>query len=116
VSRREWWYFNVFFNDPKSDLQQYSLIVSFNKMMFNDIRFLKPDNLFIILYDDTGISYNFATLKKQRGTLQSDSPGVDITFENSWVKGTYPSWHILAVNEAKGFVADLDFTADFLMT
>jgi predicted secreted hydrolase len=114
LCRREWWYFNVFFNDPNSDLQQYSLIVSFNKMMFNDIRFLKPDNLFIILYDDTGMSYDFATLKKQRGTLQSDGPGVDITFENSWAKGTYPSWHIHAVNEAKGFVADLDFTADFL--
>lgn len=113
-SRREWWYFNVFFDDPDSDLQGYSLIVSFNKMKYFDIRFLRPDNLFIILYDDTGTSYNFATLNQRRGTLQSTGPGVDVTFENSWVKGVYPSWHIHAVNDEKGFIIDLDFLADFL--
>ncbi|PNX45972.1 MAG: hypothetical protein BV459_07390, partial [Thermoplasmata archaeon M11B2D] len=42
-SRREWWYFNVFFNGLESDLQGYSLVVSFNQMKFFDIRFLKPD-------------------------------------------------------------------------
>ena len=83
-------------------------------MKFFDIRFLRPDNLFILLYDDTGMSYNFDTLNKRRGTLQSADSGVDVTFQNSWVKGTYPSWHIHAVNDEKGFVVDLDFTADFL--
>jgi predicted secreted hydrolase len=113
-SRREWWYFNVFFNDPDSDLQGYSMIVSFNKMKSFDMRFMRPDNLFILLFDDSGMSYNFDTLSKRRGTLQATSPGVDVTFQNSWIKGAYPSWHVHVVNDEKGFVADLDFTADFL--
>jgi len=113
-SRREWWYFNVFFNDPDSDLQGYSMIVSFNKMKSFDMRFIRPDNLFILLFDDSGMSYNFDTLSKRRGTLQATSPGVDVTFQNSWIKGVYPSWHVHVVNDEKGFVADLDFTADFL--
>jgi predicted secreted hydrolase len=113
-SRREWWYFNVVFNDLDSDLQGYSLIVSFNKMKFFDVRFLRPDNLFILLYDDTGTSYDFTTLNKQRGTLQSAGSGVDVTFQNSWAKGSYPSWHVHAVNEENDFVVDLDFIADFL--
>ncbi|DAC72198.1 MAG TPA: hypothetical protein DSN98_06440 [Thermoplasmata archaeon] len=113
-SRREWWYFNVFFNDPGSDLQGYSMIVSFNKMKFLDMRFIRPDNLFILLFDDSGKSYNFDTLSKRRGTLQATSNGVDVTFQNSWAKGSYPSWQVHVVNDEKGFVADLQFTADFL--
>ena len=113
-SRREWWYFNIFFNDPDSDLQGYSMIVSFNQMKFFDVRFLRPDNLFILLFDDSGMSYTFSTLNKRRGTLQATGSGVDVTFQNSWIKGSYPSWRVHIVNDEKGFVADLDFTADFL--
>jgi len=113
-SRREWWYFNVFFNDPDSDLQGYSMIVSFNQMKLGDVRFLRPDNLFILLFDDSGMNYPLSTFNKRRGTLQSTGPGVDVTFENSWAKGSYPSWQVHAVNDEKDFVADLDFTADFL--
>jgi hypothetical protein len=113
-SRREWWYFNVFFNDPDSDLQGHSMIISFNQMKFYDVRFLRPDNLFILLFDDSGMSYSFSTFNKRRGTLQATGPGVDVTFENSWIKGSYPSWRIHVVNDEKGFVADFDFTADFL--
>jgi predicted secreted hydrolase len=113
-SRREWWYFNVFFNDPDSDLQGYSLIVSFNQMKFFDVRFLRPDNLFILMFDDKSTSYSFSTFNKRRGTLQASNSGVDVTFENSWIKGSYPSWHVHAVNDEKGFVTDLDVTADFL--
>lgn len=113
-SRREWWYFNVFFNEPGSDLPNWSMIVSFNKMALNDIRFLKRDNLFLILYDNTGESYNYGTLDQQRGVLQADGPGVDVTFENSWAKGEYPNWQVHTENAENGFIADLDFTADFL--
>ena len=113
-SNREWWYFNVFFNDPYSDLQGYSMIVSFNRLKFSDVRFLRPDNLFILLFDDTDKSYIFSTLNKRRGTLKSTNPGADVMFENSWVKGSYPSWNVHIVNDEKGFIADLDFTADFL--
>ena len=113
-SRREWWYFNVFFNEPGTDLENYSMIVSFNKMAFNDIRFLKRDNLFIILYDDQSGYQNLGSLDKIRGTLKADGPGVNVAFENSWAKGTYPSWQVHATNEENGFSADLSFTADFL--
>ena len=40
LCRREWWYFNVFFDDPDSDLANWSMIISFNKMAPNDIRYL----------------------------------------------------------------------------
>ncbi|MBN1861334.1 MAG: hypothetical protein JW840_07740 [Candidatus Thermoplasmatota archaeon] len=113
-SRREWWYYNVFFNHPDSDLQGYSLVVTFNQMKFFDIRFLRPDNLFILLFDEAGTSYEFSTLNKRRGTLQATTPGVDVTFEDSWVKGLYPTWHVHAVNIEKNFIVDLDFEADFL--
>jgi hypothetical protein len=114
LSRREWWYFNVFFNDPQSDLDNMSMIISFNKMAFNDIRFLKRDNLFIILYEENGTSHNFGTLDKRRGTLTYDSPGVDISFENCWAKGQYPTWHVHVENKANSFLADFIFNADFL--
>ena len=114
ASAREWWYFNVFFNDIYSDLYNYSLVMSFNHLQLNDIRFLKPDNLFMFFYDPNGTSYNLATLNKPRGTLKKEGPGVNIQFEGSWVNGTYPNWHVHAVNEPEGFVADLEYTADFL--
>ena len=113
-SRREWWYFIVFFNEPGSDLVNWSMIVSFNKMASNDIRFLKRDNLFVILYDNNNESYNYCSLDKQRSVLQADGPGVDVTFENSWAKGEYPNWHVHTENAENGFIADLDFTANFL--
>ncbi|KYK20566.1 hypothetical protein AYK25_04630 [Thermoplasmatales archaeon SM1-50] len=113
-SRREWWYFNVFFNDADTELQGYSLVVSFNQMKFFDIRFLKPDNLFILLFDDSNTGYDFSIFNKRRGTLQATSPGVDVTFQNSWLKGLYPLWELHAVNNEKNFVVDLKFIADFL--
>lgn len=113
-SRREWWYYNVCFNDPESELQGYSMIISFNQMKFSDVRFLRPDNLFILLFDDAGTSYQLSTFNKRRGTLQATGSGVDVTFETSWTKGSYPFWQVHAVNQEQGFVADLDFTADFL--
>ena len=113
-SRREWWYFNVFFNDPDSDLQGYSMIISFNQMKFFDVRFLRPDNLFILLFDDKGNNYPLSTFNKRRGTLQAISDGVGVTFETSWAKGAYPSWQVHAVNQENDFIADLSYTADFL--
>ena len=113
LSHREWWYFNVFFNDRTSDLFNYSLVVSFNKMSFNDIRFLKRDNLFILLYDPAGTTYNFNTLSQRRGTLKAGSEGVSVHFETSSANGSYPSWQVHAEG-ADGFRVDLEYLADFL--
>jgi predicted secreted hydrolase len=114
ISRREWWYFNVFFNSPASDLKNWSMIVSFNKMAPNDIRFLKRDNLFIILYDDKGVSHNFNILNQRRGVLKATAPGVNVMFQNSWAKGEYPYWQVHAENSAEGIVVDFNFTAEFI--
>jgi predicted secreted hydrolase len=113
-TRREWWYFNVIFDDPHSELINWSMIVSFNKMAGNDIRYLQRDNLFVILYDEMRTSYDFSIIDKPRKTLQMGGPGVDIQFEDSWAQGQYPSWQIHTSNKEKGFTVDLNFTADFL--
>ncbi len=113
VTKREWWYFNVFFNDPDSDLPDWSMIISFNKMSPLDMRFVKRDNLFVILYDDQGTNYDFSTFDKRRGTFEMNSPGVNLQFENSWAKGTYPNWEVHAENKEKQFTVDLQYTADF---
>jgi len=114
VSAREWWYFNVFFNEPESDLKDWSMIVSFNKMAKLDLRSIDRDNLFIILYDNIGESHHFGSIDKKRGTLEAEGPGVNINFEKSWAKGQYPNWYVHAENAESDFIADLDFTADFL--
>jgi predicted secreted hydrolase len=114
LARREWWYFNVFFNSPGSDLKDWSMIISFNKMALLDIRFLKRDNFFMILYDDKDVSYNFNILNQRRGTLSYTSPGVDVKFKDSWAKGTYPKWQVHGENKEKDFTVDLTYTADFL--
>ncbi len=112
-SRREWWYFNVFFNDPESDLKDWSMIVSFNKMARLDIRFLRRDSLFIMLYD-TNECHKFSILGQERGTFKAEGPGVNLIFEDSWVKGQYPNWYVHAENVALDFSADLEFSADFI--
>lgn len=114
LSVREWWYFNVFFNGPGSDLTDWAMIVSFNKMAPLDLRFIDRDNLFIILYDTSGNNYEFGATDKSRGTLQDVGPAVNIIFEKSWAKGSYPNWLVHAENEEGNFVADLEYTADFL--
>ena len=114
LAQREWWYFNVFFNGPDSDLKDWSMIVSFNKMAFNDIRFLKRDNLFLVLYDDKGNNYDFNIFNQVRGTLKYSGPGVDVSFKSSWAKGVYPNWQVHAENPEKDFYVDLKYTADFL--
>ena len=87
---REWWYFNVVFDKPDSGLRNWSVMVSFNYMSksFDD-----PDILFVTLYDDRGRTYGGMSTR-QRGVLQATGPGVDVKFENSWVKGVYPQWNL----------------------
>jgi predicted secreted hydrolase len=114
-SGREWWYFNVFFNDPISDLQGSSMIISFNRMALADIRFLRRDNHFIVFYDnDTKTSYDFSLVSKRRGTLKASGPGVDVNFKNSYVTGTYPTWNVHVESEEGDFIADLAYTSVFM--
>ncbi len=113
LSGREWWYFNVFF-DSDSDLANWSMIVSFNKMKRNDIRFLDRDNFFYILYSPDGSYHSFNSLDNQRGVFQIAESGVDLSFENSWAKGQYPQWIVHAEDKQSEIIADLVFDADFM--
>jgi len=115
LSAREWWYFNVFFNDPISDMQGNSMIISFNRMALLDIRFLRRDSHFIVLYDNkTKTSYDFSILNQKRGTLKASGPGVNVNFKNSYATGQYPKWIVHAESESGDFVAELTFTATFM--
>ena len=112
VSHREWWYFNVYFSDATSALHNYTLVVSFNKMAFNDIRFLRRDNMFIILYDPNGTAHDFNVLSQRRGTLTAGTDGVSVHFGSSYANGSYPVWELHAGNN--GIQVDLEYLADFL--
>jgi predicted secreted hydrolase len=114
LSKREWWYFNVFFDDPASDLANWSMIISFNKMAPNDIRYLQRDNFFFVLYDPDGNHYDFGSLDNPRGVFSADKPGVDLTFGESWAQGQYPQWIVHAESTNGEIIADFSFTADFI--
>ena len=109
---REWWYYNVFFDIPGTDLEGWSMIISFNKMAPGDLRFVKRDNFFMVLYDNESNHYDFNILNQRRGTLKYKSSGVDIQFKNNWAKGTYPNWQVHG--EVGDMVVDLSFAADFM--
>ena len=119
---REWWYFSVVFDNGDSELRNWTVAVSFNHMARSDLRFtLKPDLLVVTLIGPDGEVYG-GMINKIRGlgilqqpTLKAKSPGVDVTFEDSWAKGEAPRWQVHA--EDKGIdknyeiVVDLEFFA-----
>lgn len=113
-TNREWWYFNVFFDVPGTDFEGWSMIISFNKMGRNDIKFLRRDNFFMVLYDKEGNHYDFNILNQRRGVLKYSGPGVDVKFKKNWAKGQYPNWQVHGETNNGEFIADLDFTADFM--
>ena len=83
-------------------------------MAFNDLRFVKRDNMFIVLYDDKHTNYDFSIRDQRRGTMKYSGPGVDVSFENCWAKGVYPEWEVHAENPSENFFVDLKYTADFI--
>ena len=112
---REWWYFTAAFNDENSELKDWSIAVSFNHMAYGDLfGELKPDALLVTLYDTDGNAYG-GLVNKKRGTLDAATPGVDITFDHSWVQGRYPKWHVHVedkdIDEKHEIKMDLDYFA-----
>lgn len=97
---REWWYFNVIFDKTDSELLNWSAMISFNHGSY---LLEKPDILFITLYDNENKSYG-GMVNRKTDTLQATTYGVNITFEDSWVKGLYPNWHLYVEDND----ADLD--------
>jgi predicted secreted hydrolase len=122
---REWWYFNAVFNDSSSQLKDWAVAVSFNHMARGDLLGTnKPDLLVVSLLGNQSQTYGgminkehyFGILKD--GTLIADTPGVKVSFEDSWAEGTYPRWHVHAedtdIDSSHTIVIDLDYAAQSL--
>lgn len=119
---REWWYFSAVFDDENSDMKDWIVVISFNHMARSDFRFtLKPDLLVVTLIGPNGEVYG-GMINKIRGlgiiqqpTLKAKSPGVDVTFEDSWAKGEAPRWQVHAedkdIDKNYEIVIDLEFFA-----
>jgi len=122
---REWWYFNAIFNDSLSQLKDWSIAVSFNHMARGDLLGTnKPDLLVVSVLGNKSETYggmenqeHYLGILKE-GTLIAGSPGVKIQFEDSWVEGSYPSWHVhaedLDIDTAHEIVVDLEYIAQSL--
>ncbi len=122
---REWWYFGAVFNDPESELQNWTVAISFNHMARGDLLGTRKPDLFLVsLFGNSSESYG-GMINKQRylgilnsGTLIASSPGVSVEFENSWAEGNYPDWHVHAedqdIDKNHDIVIDLDYHAPSL--
>jgi hypothetical protein len=119
---REWWYFNAVFNDTTSELHDWAVAVSFNHMARGDLFGTnKPDLLVVSLLGNKSEVYGGMVNKEhylgilKEGTLIAGSPGVKVSFENSWAEGSYPHWHVHAedqdIDTAHEIIVDLDYTA-----
>lgn len=120
---REWWYYSAVF-DESSDLAGWAVSISFNHMARSDLLGTsKPDMLVVTLHGPNGEEYG-GIINKERGlgilqqpTLQAKTPGVSVTFEDSWVEGEAPEWFIHVVDndidQNHEIVMDLRFFAPF---
>ena len=106
---QEWWYYNVVFDKSDSELRNWSLMISFNQGRI-------ADAFFLTLFDDENRSYG-GCITMPKGTIQATSPGVNVEFNNSYVIGTYPNWHIYAEDgdlDIREITVDLIYKADSL--
>ena len=119
---REWWYFNAVFTDATSQLKDWAVAVSFNHMARGDLFGTnKPDLLIVSILGNNSETYGGMVNKEhhlgilKQGTLIAESPGVKVSFEDSWAEGSYPHWHVHVenadVDSAHEIVIDLDFSA-----
>jgi predicted secreted hydrolase len=102
---REWWYYTAIFSKD-SELAGWTLTVSFNHMSRTDLFMTKPDLLFVVLTGPDGDRYggfiekerpllgNYAFLKDPVLQAISSDRGFKISFEDSYVKGKWPNWHL----------------------
>ena len=103
---REWWYFSAVLCNEESELKNWTVAISFNHMARGDLLgTLKPDLLIVTLHGPNGEEYG-GMINKERGlgiinppTLEANSPGVSVTFDNSWAEGKAPEWHVHAEDE-----------------
>jgi len=120
---RELWYYSVVFDESR-DLAGWVASISFNHMARSDfLGTSKPDMLIVTLHGPDGEEYG-GVINKERGlgilkqpTLQAKTPGVSVTFENSWVEGEAPEWFIHIededIDQNHDIAMDLRFFAPF---
>jgi len=97
---REWWYYSAVLSQD-SQLAGWTISISFNHMARSDlVGTSKPDMLVATLHGPDGEQYG-GLINKERGlgiinqpTLQARTPGVGITYEDSWVEGDAPEWFV----------------------
>lgn len=119
---REWWYFTAVFNAEGSELNNWVVTVSFNHMARGDLLGTnKPDLLVITLHGPNREEYG-GMVNNERGlglfqqsTLKAKTPGVSVTYEDSWTEGDAPSWHVYAedneIDIHHDLIVDLQFFA-----
>jgi predicted secreted hydrolase len=102
---REWWYYTTVFSND-CELPGWTLSVSFNHMARNDLGWTKPDMLFVVLTSPHGERYggvqererpilgDYSFLKDPVLQVSSSDSGFRITFEDSYVQGRSPNWHL----------------------
>ncbi len=103
---REWWYYNVVFNDKDSELKDWIIKCSIN-------RAVSSDSIKLILHDNKKENYG-GIYKKEKGATIAKGPGVNVKFDKCQIKGMYPKWHVHMENtgmDKKEIKADLDFKA-----
>jgi len=120
---REWWYYTVVFSD-NCDLAGWTATIGFCHMSWGDLKLtFKPDIMVVTLHSPDGKEYG-GLINKQRkeilgilgsSTLEANTPGVDIKYDKSWVKGEAPNWHVHAedgdIDKENEIVMDLEFFA-----
>jgi hypothetical protein len=119
---REWWYWSAILDGESSELKDWSVAISFNHMAYGDLLgTFKPDLLVITLHGPNGEEYG-GMINKKRGfgifnppTLEAKSPGVSVTYEDSWAEGEAPEWHVHAedndIDKDHDIIIDLDYFA-----
>ena len=102
---REWWYYSTVFSND-CELAGWTLLVSFNHMARNDLGWTKPDMLFVVLTSPQGARYGgvsererpilgeYSFLKDPVLQATSSDSGFRIKFEDSYVQGRSPNWHL----------------------
>lgn len=97
---REWWYYTAILNEG---LPEWTISISFNHMSRNDLFFEKPDILVVTLNGPNGEKYGSITdrerpvlglLKDPALQATSSNKGFKVSFEDSYVEGKAPNWHI----------------------
>jgi len=119
---REWWYFSAILGGENSELDGWSVAISFNHMARSDLfGTLKPDVLVVTLNGPNGEKYGGIVNNKRsfgilsQPILTATSPGVSVKYADSWAEGRAPSWHVKAIDndidKEHDIVVDLEYFA-----